>query len=141
MQAPAGTTAAKPAPERLRRRREFLRAAKSGLHHGARAFKLQAAAREASDEGPPRFGFTVTKKIAGAVGRNRIRRRLKEALRLSGAAGALPGYDYVFIARPGALTMPFSELAAQIAEAMTKLRPRMHGPHRRNSRANGPSAS
>jgi ribonuclease P protein component len=138
--APAGTTRAH--PERLRRRREFLRAAKSGLQRSSGgAFKLQAAEREGCDEAPPRFGFTVTKKVAGAVGRNRIRRRLKEALRSGGAAGALPGYDYVFIARPGALTMPFSELAAQIAEALAKLRPRTHGPQRRNSRANGPPAS
>lgn len=141
MQASVGTMKAEPAPERLRRRREFLRAAQSGLHQSGRAFKLQAAAREDRNEAPPRFGFTVTKKVAGAVGRNRIRRRLKEALRLSGAVGALPGYDYVFIARPGALTLPFSELAAQIAEALAKLRPRLHGPHRRNTRANGPPAS
>jgi ribonuclease P protein component len=137
--APAATTTAR--PERLRRRREFLRAAKSGLHRSGPAFKLQAAAREGEDEAPPRFGLTVTKKVAGAVGRNRIRRRLREALRLGGAAGALPGYDYVFIARPGALTMPFAELEAQIAEALAKLRPRARGPHPRNSRANGPPAS
>lgn len=109
-------------PQRLRRRREFLRAAKSGLSRGARAFKLQAAAREGGDTGPPRFGFTVTKKIAGAVGRNRIRRRLKEALRLCGVSG-LPGYDYVFVARPDALTTPFPELTAQIVDGLAKLRP------------------
>ncbi|ATQ67941.1 MULTISPECIES: ribonuclease P protein component [Methylosinus] len=138
--APAATTTAR--PERLRRRREFLRAAKSGLQRsGGAAFKLQAAAREGDDEAPPRFGLTVTKKVAGAVGRNRIRRRLREALRLCGAAGALPGYDYVFIARPGALTMPFAELEAQMAEALAKLRPRASGPQPRNSRANGPPAS
>jgi ribonuclease P protein component len=141
MQAPAGTAKAKPArPERLRRRREFLRAAKSGLQHGARAFKLQAAAREDRDQGPPRFGFTVTKKIAGSVGRNRIRRRLKEALRQSGAAGALPGYDYVFIARPGALTMPFCELVALTSEALAKLRPRKQGPDRPNFSRIGPAS-
>jgi ribonuclease P protein component len=140
MQAAAGPTQAKPAPERLRRRREFLHAARSGLQQGGRAFKLQAAAREERDEDPPRFGFTVTKKIAGSVGRNRIRRRLKEALRQSGAAGALPGYDYVFIARPGALTMPFWELVALTAEALAKLRPRKQGPDRRNSRETGPAS-
>ena len=55
-----------------------------------------------------RFGFTVTKKVAGAVGRNRIRRRLKEALRVSGALGARPGRDYVFVARRAALDAPLS---------------------------------
>lgn len=119
-------------PQRLRRRREFLRAAKSGLSRGARAFKLQAAAREGGDTGPPRFGFTVTKKIAGAVGRNRIRRRLKEALRLCGVSG-LPGYDYVFVARPDALTTPFPELTAQIVDGLAKLRPD-ESRRRRNSK-------
>ncbi|CAN2535301.1 MAG TPA: ribonuclease P protein component [Methylosinus sp.] len=117
---PAATRTKK--PQRLRKRREFLRAAASGLSRGARAFKLQAAARESGDADAPRFGFTVTKKIAGAVGRNRIRRRLKEALRLCGASG-LPGYDYVFVARPDALTAPFPELTAQIVDGLTKLRP------------------
>lgn len=119
-------------PQRLRRRREFLRAAKSGLSRGARAFKLQAAARERGDTGPPRFGFTVTKKIAGAVGRNRIRRRLKEALRLCGVSG-LPGYDYVFVARPDALTTPFPDLTAEIVDGLAKLRPDENR-RRRNSK-------
>jgi ribonuclease P protein component len=117
---PAATRKTK--PQRLRKRREFLRAAASGLSRGARAFKLQAAAREGGDTDAPRFGFTVTKKTAGAVGRNRIRRRLREALRLCGASG-LPGYDYVFVARPDALTAPFPELTAQIVDGLTKLRP------------------
>ncbi|WP_312030560.1 ribonuclease P protein component [Methylosinus sp. H3A] len=116
----------------MRKRREFLRAAASGLSRGARAFKLQAAAREGDAE-PPRFGFTVTKKIAGAVGRNRIRRRLKEALRLSGASG-LPGYDYVFVARPDALTAPFPELTAQIVDGLAKLRPGDKSRNQRNSK-------
>ncbi|WP_400769942.1 ribonuclease P protein component [Methylosinus sporium] len=120
-------------PRRLRKRREFLRAAASGLSRGARAFKLQAAAREGGDTDAPRFGFTVTKKIAGSVGRNRIRRRLKEALRLCGASG-LPGYDYVFVARPDALTAPFSELTAQIVDGLTKLRPGEKSRNRRNSK-------
>lgn len=128
------------APQRLRRRRDFLRAAKSGLQQGGRIFKLQAAARDGSDLDPPRFGFTVTKKTAGAVGRNRIRRRLREALRLGGAAQALPGYDYVFIARPGALTAPFPELLTQIAEGLARLKPRKQAPHRNNSK-DRPSAS
>lgn len=132
--APAQRSTANVPQQRLRRRSEFLRAAKSGLHYSSRSFKLQAAARDADDRGPARFGFTVTKKTAGAVGRNRIRRRLKEALRLSGAPAALPGYDYVFVARPGALTAPFSELLSQMADGLAKLRPRKNSPQRHNSK-------
>jgi ribonuclease P protein component len=107
-------------PARLKRRSEFLRAAASGLSRSSRAFKLQMAAREAGSS-EPRFGFTVTKRVAKAVGRNRIRRRLKEALRLSGALAAAQGCDYVFVARREALTAPFADLEAQMAQAFRRL--------------------
>jgi ribonuclease P protein component len=113
------------APPKLRHRRDFVRAAKSGLDHSTRIFKLQTAARRDDDLGSARYGFTVTKKVAGAVGRNRIRRRLKEALRLSRGVEALVGHDYVFIARRAALTAPFPELLAQIGAGMTKLNRRV----------------
>jgi ribonuclease P protein component len=119
--APAVSPSAGHKPERLRRRRDFIRAAKSGVAQSRRAFKLQRAARAPGDREPPRFGFTVTKKIAGAVGRNRIRRRLKEALRLSSGLAALPGHDYVFVARAAALTTRFPELQSQMADAFAKV--------------------
>ena len=46
-----------------------------------------------------RVGFTTTKKLGCAVIRNKIRRRLREAVRLIFAPKALIGYDYVFIGR------------------------------------------
>ena len=56
--------------ERLRRRGEFLAAAK-GLRAPASAFVLQVRRRE--DEGPARLGFTVSRKVGTAVERNRAR--------------------------------------------------------------------
>jgi ribonuclease P protein component len=115
-------------PARLKRRSEFLRVAASGLSRSSRAFKLQMALREgAADES--RFGFTVTKRVAKAVGRNRIRRRLKEALRLSGALAAAKGCDYVFVARREALTAPFANLEAQMAQAFGRLSRERSKPH------------
>ncbi len=119
--APSATPPKAAAPRRLRRRAEFLRAAASGLSRHGGAFKLQMAIRDEDAGGVPRFGVTVTKKIAGAVGRNKIRRRLKEALRLGGALAASPGRDYVIVARGPALTTPFSELTTQLAEGLTRL--------------------
>lgn len=115
-------------PARLKRRSDFLRAA-GGVSRSSRAFKLQMAARDDAS-GEPRFGFTVTKRIANAVGRNRIRRRLKEALRLGDALAAAKGCDYVFVARRDALTAPFAELEAQMAQTFRRLsRDRTKKPH------------
>ncbi|MGH6842045.1 MAG: ribonuclease P protein component [Methylocella sp.] len=72
-------------------------------------------------EAAPRFGFTVTKQIGGAVERNRIRRRLKEAVRLLDPLPARPGHDYVVLARPEALCMPFQDLQGELIRALGKI--------------------
>lgn len=111
-----------------------MRAAASGLSRQAGPFKLQMAIREDDPTGAPRFGVTVTKKVAGAVGRNRIRRRLKEALRASGALAACPGRDYVIVARKPALTTPFAELTTQLAEGLARLSRASVAPRPKNPR-------
>jgi ribonuclease P protein component len=100
---------------RLKNRRDFLLAAK-GRKLARRAFVLEARAR---GEGPARFGFTVSKRIARkAVERNRIRRRLKEAVRLLATDAAPPGHDYVLVGRRAALTERFSAMEAELASAL-----------------------
>ena len=116
-------------PARLRRRADFVRAAKTGARVSTPLFTVQMARQTATGEAAARFGFTVTRKIAGAVGRNRIRRRLKEALRVAGSTlgstlGARPGRDYVFVARRAALDAPFTDLITQIAEGFARLNDR-----------------
>lgn len=64
-----------------------------------------------------RFGFTATKRLGGAVLRNRARRRLKEAVRKLAGKLASPGYDYVVIARQGALTRQFEDLQEDLRKA------------------------
>jgi ribonuclease P protein component len=133
------------APQRVQRRADFLRAAK-GMRFYARGLTLQAAPRSPAPgdsnsfgagappgqtgkplcvrpslEAPPRFGFTVTKQSGGAVERNRIRRRLKEALRLLDPLPARPGHDYVVLARPEALCMPFRDLQGELIRALVKI--------------------
>ena len=46
-----------------------------------------------------RAGFTATRKIGGAVVRNRAKRRLREAARITLPLHGREGFDYVFIAR------------------------------------------
>ncbi len=108
-------------PARLKKRADFVRTAK-GRRAKELAFSLQAARRMGESEaGPPRFGFTVTKKTGGAALRNRIRRRLKEALRLVPELLARPGYDYVFLGRPAALTQEFAALQGDLARAIVEI--------------------
>jgi ribonuclease P protein component len=108
-------------PARLKKRADFVRTAK-GRRAKELAFSLQAARRTGESEaGPPRFGFTVTKKSGGAALRNRIRRRLKEALRLAPELAARPGYDYVFLGRPAALTQDFAALQKDLARAIAEI--------------------
>ena len=68
-----------------------------------------------------RFGFTVTRKVGNAVVRNRIRRRLREVVRLAGEKDAAPGMDYVLIGRPAALTLPFDRLIADLTSGLAAL--------------------
>ena len=110
-----------------------MRAAAGKRFHG-KAFTLQAAARliaadpagreeaeVAPPSGPPRFGFTVTKKVGKAVVRNRIRRRFREAVRTLDTLPARPGHDYVMIARIEALKLPFTALQAELLRALGKI--------------------
>lgn len=141
--APADPQIVAKKPTRLRRRRDFVRASKTGARFSARLFTLQMAGRDATEEelaAEARFGFTVTRKVAGAVGRNRIRRRLKEALRVSGDLGARPGRDYVFVARRGALDAPFAEIVTQMAEGFARLDER-HAANQRRKQKDRPAAS
>jgi ribonuclease P protein component len=129
---------------RLRRRRDFVRASKTGVRFSARLFTLQMAGQgdveELESHAGARFGFTVTKKVAGAVGRNRIRRRLKEALRVSGDLGARAGRDYVFVARREALDAPFADIVTQMSEGFARLDER-HAANQRRKRKDRPAAS
>ena len=71
----------------------------------------------------PRFGFTATKKLGNAVVRNRIKRRLRDAVRLIAPQKARPGYEYVLIGRKSTLKRPFSALLRDLTIAFD----RVHG--------------
>lgn len=106
---------------RLKSRPQFL-AVRAGEKRKGRLFLLEVLDRKEPDA-PARVGFTVTKKHGNAVERNRMRRRLKEAVRLNAAFAMQPGHDYVVVARRDVLDAPFQQLAAQLADRI-KARPR-----------------
>jgi ribonuclease P protein component len=112
--------------ERLRQRADFLAAA-TGSRAPASGFVLQALQRR--EDGPVRIGFTVSKKVGNAVKRNRVRRRLREVVRLSQTAALQPGHDYVLIGRRAALRMPFERLVEDFSRTLDRLQAlgRLHG--------------
>ncbi len=71
----------------------------------------------ATSTGGARVGFTVGKVLGGSVERNRIRRRMREAVRLSPQACEGP-VDVVFNPRKSVLTLPFAELRDEVARGL-----------------------
>jgi ribonuclease P protein component len=104
--------------ERLKQRADFLAAA-SGVKVSGSAFVLQA--RKRMDDGPARLGFTVSKKVGSAIERNRVRRRLREVVRLSDGARLRCGHDYVLIGRRAALQLPFVQIAQDFEGALQRI--------------------
>ena len=70
--------------DRIRRREDFLLTQKRGRRLNAAHFTLVLYDRR--DEGPSRLGLVTSRKVAKAVGRNRVRRVLRETFRLHRAA-------------------------------------------------------
>ncbi len=68
-----------------------------------------------------RLGVTATRKIGNAVARNRARRRLRAAAREVLPALAMPGFDYVLIARQATLQRPFVQLVADVRSGLQRL--------------------
>jgi ribonuclease P protein component len=102
-------------PKRLLKRAEFL-AVRRGEKRRGRFFLVEVLDR--GDGLSPRVGFTVTKKVGNAVVRNRVRRRLKEAVRTHAADDMVPGSDYVIVGRDDALRAPFGQLKAELSRRL-----------------------
>ena len=104
-----------PNPKRLLKRAEFL-AVRRGEKRRGRLFLVEVLDR--NDGLSPRVGFTVTKKVGNAVVRNRVRRRLREAVRTHAASDMTPGNDYVIVGREDVLAIPFGQLKAELSRRL-----------------------
>jgi ribonuclease P protein component len=104
---------------RMTKRAEFI-AARRGRRLNGPSFFIEALDR--GDAAPPRVGLTVTKKVGNAVVRNRIRRRLREAIRLDTQADMAPGIDYVVVARRDVLTLPFEQLKDELSRRVARMK-------------------
>ena len=104
---------------RLTSRPQFLAAAK-GVSEARGAVVVQQLDRK---DGDPSIGlgFTATRKVGNAVIRNRAKRRLREAARAAVPLLAVPGSDYVFVARMGTADRPWDRLLDDVKSALTRL--------------------
>ena len=112
--------------KRLKRRREFLRVQGAARKWVAPGLIVQARRREDGDgEREPKSGFRVglpiSVKVGNAVRRNRARRRLRAVADRVMPGHAMPGQDYVLIARAETVNRPFVALAGDLEAALRGL--------------------
>lgn len=105
--------------QRLKKRAEFL-AVRQGEKRRGPYFLLETKARGDSNAAGARIGYTVTKKVGNAVERNRVKRRLREAVRLSAAADMSPDSDYVIVGRRDVLDAPFEAIKAELKRRLRR---------------------
>jgi ribonuclease P protein component len=104
---------------RLSRSGDFDRVFRNGRSQAGREFVLYVFPRE-GDDGPPRLGLSVSRKVGTAVERNRVKRLLREAF--AAESDRLPaGTDAVVIARSDAKALAEREGLAGVARALGEL--------------------
>jgi ribonuclease P protein component len=106
-----------PKSKRLLKHADFQRVYQNGRRQFTGNVTVFFLRREETSPRGPRVGFTVGKVLGGAVDRNRIKRRMREAVRLSSSACEGP-VDVVFNPRKSVLTMPFAELVSEVARGL-----------------------
>jgi ribonuclease P protein component len=123
---------------RLSRSADFDRVFRHGRSHAGRELVLYVFPRGESD--PPRLGLSVSRKVGGAVQRNKVKRLLREAFSLEGQR--LPaGTDAVVVARHEANALAEREGLAGIRRVLGQLVDRVADPESAAERAEESAAS
>lgn len=127
-----------PSLQRLTKRAQFL-----FVRAGFRASKpgVLVEARRREPTGAIGVGFTASKKVGGAVVRNRAKRRLREAARRLLPEHGLPGCDYVLVARQQTPSAAWPALLDDLGNALIRLRADLEAPGGPAKRAKAPAKS
>lgn len=103
----------------IKKRREFVNVSNTGARFFYKSFILQGCC----GGGKTRVGFIATKKLGGAVIRNRAKRRLREAVKTVINRDFVEKHnscDYVFVARKFILEQPFVDLVNDVRNGLNK---------------------
>lgn len=106
-----------PKSRRLLKHADFQRVYQAGRRQFTGNMTVFFLRREAASSGDPRVGLTVGKVLGGAVERNRIKRRMREAVRMSSSSYSGP-LDIVFNPRKSVLTLPFTDLVKEVSRGL-----------------------
>lgn len=100
----------------LKRKKEFRYTYRAGKSH---AGKLCALVTAKNRTARAQIGFSVSKKIGNSVTRNRVKRRMREAVTPLIPA-MRPGYNYIFIAREAIVNAPFADIFSAMDLLLTR---------------------
>ena len=111
-----GTPRRFPKSAKLLKHSDFQHVYKNGKRHFSGLLTAFYLPRTSAETAGPRVGLTVGRGLGGAVQRNRIKRRMREAVRLH-LAGLAASVDVVFNPKKSALTAEFSQVEAEVKRA------------------------
>ena len=100
----------------LKKNKEFKKVYSTGESRATANLVLYTKPNNLEDN---RYGFSISKKIGKAVIRNKLRRRLKEILRLNDAK-IKKGYDLIFIARKAVVELDYKKLERNVYKLLQK---------------------
>jgi ribonuclease P protein component len=137
--APRGGNVAFPRNARLLRHADFERVYKQGRRHFSASMTvfywprpaIDAAGAKAPAVRVPvasglRIGFTVSRALGGAVQRNRMKRRLREAVRMTRPAAG-PNADVVINPKKSLLTVDFTAVVNEVGRAFVVIQEKLAG--------------
>ena len=100
----------------LKRKKEFRYTYRAGKSHASKLCALVAAKNRTASV---KIGFSVSKKIGNSVMRNRVKRRMREAVTPL-IPSMRPGYNYIFIAREAIVNAPFADIGAAMQQLIRR---------------------